>query len=459
MGEVCNFSAYAFQPAIVVAPLGAISVAVSAVFSSWLIKERLSFSGSVGISQCILGSVIIVLYAPVTNTTKTVDEFFSYVLQPGFLVYSGLCAIAYIYLAYFAAKKYGQSQPAVFISIVAIVGSYLVLSAQGFGSALVYSISYPEHNQFTNWAIYPLIAFVIACAVSQIVFLNKALNCFSPSVVAPINYVFFTTMTIISSAALFRGFNVASVTDGVSMLVGFFVIIGGVSLLFQYSLNLNKLRLLSNVVEDIDDADDAQSIDENPLKILNEDILSRRDSTKSDPAFSRGRIIPDRSFNRSSESVNRRHSLEPVSSYRHKDIQDLEARLSQEFSEPTSRNHQPSIAPIPEMQEKPSAQSNSVLGIESHPEYSKTKSSTSSFQVSNVKSTESLEDPLNRLLKENSILAIPARFGNMEDTGSSEESSLRKPTPHKSSENTSDHMINVEQSNTNNRPPEEDWMW
>ncbi len=28
IGEVCNFGAYAFQPAIVVAPLGALSVAV-----------------------------------------------------------------------------------------------------------------------------------------------------------------------------------------------------------------------------------------------------------------------------------------------------------------------------------------------------------------------------------------------------------------------------------------------
>lgn len=437
VGEICNFSAYAFQPAIVVAPLGALSVAVSAVLSSWLIKERLSFSGSVGITQCIFGSVLIVLYAPVTNTTQTVDEFFSYVLQPGFLVYSGICLMIYIYLVYFAAKKYGQSQPAVFISIVAIVGSYLVLSAQGFGSALVYSIGHPNDNQFTNWAIYPLIAFVIACAVSQIVFLNKALNCFSPSVVAPINYVFFTTMTIISSAALFRGFNVASVTDGISMLIGFLVIIGGVSLLFQYSLNLNKLRLLSNVVQDIDDADDAQSIDENPIKILTEDIaLARRDSVKSDPSLSRGRIIPDRQLNRSTESFHRRHSLEPVSS--RKDKQDN----AQDFE--LSRRHTTSVTPILEMQENSSSKTQIL------PENSKTSSSS----LSKIKSQESISDPLSQLLLQNSILELPARFGDMEGSSNTNllESSIKK-----RSSNPSDHIINLDRSVSSKA--EEDWMW
>jgi hypothetical protein len=441
LGEICNFSAYAFQPAIVVAPLGALSVAVSAVLSSWLIKERLSFSGSVGITQCIFGSVLIVLYAPVTNTTQTVDEFFSYVLQPGFLAYSAMCLGLYIYLVYFAAKKYGQSQPAVFISIVAIVGSYLVLSAQGFGSALVYTISNPSDNQFTNWAIYPLMIFVIACAVSQIVFLNKALNCFSPSVVAPINYVFFTTMTIISSAALFRGFNVASVTDGVSMLIGFLVIIGGVSLLFQYSLNLNKLRLLSKIVQDIDDADDAQSIDENPIKILNEDIaLARTNSMKSEPSMNRGRIIPDRLINRSSDTFGRRHSLEPVSS----------SRKDRTESAETFELIRAATTPIPEMQVLSSSKTQIL------PE----SSNSSSSSLSKLKSQESVSDPLNQLLVQNSILEIPARFGDMEDSSTDLLDSSKNSAQIRNSK-PSEVSIHMDHSSTKEKDSkeEEDWMW
>ena len=439
MGEICNFSAYAFQPAIVVAPLGALSVAVSAVLSSWLLKERLSFSGSVGITQCIFGSVLIVLYAPVTNTTQTVDEFFSYVLQPGFLVYSSICLGIYIYLVYFAAKKYGQSQPAVFISIVAIVGSYLVLSAQGFGSSLVYTIGHPNDSQFTNWAIYPLMIFVIACAISQIVYLNKALNCFSPSVVAPINYVFFTTMTIISSAALFRGFDVASVSAGVSMLIGFLVIIGGVSLLFQYSLNLNKLRLMSKIVQDIDDADDAQSIDENPIKILNEDIaLARTNSMKSDPSMNRGRIIPDRLINRSSDTFGRRHSLEPVSS--RKD------RSENDYQSETFELIRTSITPIPEMQVVSSSKTQIL------PEYSM----SSNDSISKVKSQDSVSDPLDQLLVQNSILELPPRFGDIEDSSTERLDSSKNSGEKRTA---SDVSINIDHPLIKEKGKEEDWMW
>ncbi|VDM77755.1 unnamed protein product, partial [Strongylus vulgaris] len=42
LGEACNFAAYAFAPASLVTPLGALSVLVTAVLSSRLLKERLN---------------------------------------------------------------------------------------------------------------------------------------------------------------------------------------------------------------------------------------------------------------------------------------------------------------------------------------------------------------------------------------------------------------------------------
>ncbi|KAJ3402869.1 hypothetical protein HDV05_008194, partial [Chytridiales sp. JEL 0842] len=55
-------------------------------------------------------------------------------------------------------------------------------------------------------------------------------------VIRYVYYVFFTTMTLLSSAVLFRGFAVESTTSGISLLCGFFVIVGGVALLFKYSV-------------------------------------------------------------------------------------------------------------------------------------------------------------------------------------------------------------------------------
>ena len=59
VGEICNFAAYAFTEAIIVTPLGALSVVICAILSSFFLNEKLSFFGWIGCLQCIIGSVII----------------------------------------------------------------------------------------------------------------------------------------------------------------------------------------------------------------------------------------------------------------------------------------------------------------------------------------------------------------------------------------------------------------
>lgn len=76
VGELCNFIAYAFTQAILVTPLGALSVVISAVLSSLFLKERLSFQGKIGCLQCILGAIVIVLHAPEQSSADTTIEAF-----------------------------------------------------------------------------------------------------------------------------------------------------------------------------------------------------------------------------------------------------------------------------------------------------------------------------------------------------------------------------------------------
>lgn len=98
VGELCNFVAYAFTQAILVTPLGALSVVIryikniqgriefsfvfiySAVLSSIFLKERLSFQGKVGCFQCIIGAVMIVLHAPEESTDDTSVEGFKHLV-------------------------------------------------------------------------------------------------------------------------------------------------------------------------------------------------------------------------------------------------------------------------------------------------------------------------------------------------------------------------------------------
>ena len=64
LGEIFNFAAYAFAPAILVTPLGALSVLIGAVLGSYFLDEQLGLLGKIGCAICLIGSVIIVLHAP-----------------------------------------------------------------------------------------------------------------------------------------------------------------------------------------------------------------------------------------------------------------------------------------------------------------------------------------------------------------------------------------------------------
>ncbi len=83
VGEVANFAAYAFAPAILVTPLGALSVLIGAVLGSYFLKEKLGTLGKLGCAMCLIGSVIIVLHAPPDKDIQTVDEILHYAIRPG----------------------------------------------------------------------------------------------------------------------------------------------------------------------------------------------------------------------------------------------------------------------------------------------------------------------------------------------------------------------------------------
>ena len=83
VGEVANFAAYAFAPAILVTPLGALSVLTGAVLGAYFLKEQLGRLGWLGCFICLVGSVIIASHAPPDEEIETVDEILQYAIYPG----------------------------------------------------------------------------------------------------------------------------------------------------------------------------------------------------------------------------------------------------------------------------------------------------------------------------------------------------------------------------------------
>lgn len=83
LGELFNFAAYAFAPAVLVTPLGALSVLTGTVLGAYLLKERLSVLGKLGCALCLVGSVLIVVNAPPEREIQTVNEILYFAIQPG----------------------------------------------------------------------------------------------------------------------------------------------------------------------------------------------------------------------------------------------------------------------------------------------------------------------------------------------------------------------------------------
>ncbi len=170
IGEICNFVAYAFVDAILVAPLGALSVVITTILSAIFLKERLSFVGKVGCFNCIIGSVVIALNAPAQSSVASIQDMKKFVVAPGFLSFASVVIVACFVLALWAGPRYGKKSMLVYLSICSLIGGLSVVATQGLGAAVIKQIQ--GTPQFNQWFLYVLLVFVIATLLVEIIYLN-----------------------------------------------------------------------------------------------------------------------------------------------------------------------------------------------------------------------------------------------------------------------------------------------
>ena len=178
LGEICNFVAYAFVDAILVTPLGALSVVITTILSAIFLKERLSFVGKVGCFMCIVGSIVIVMNAPSQSSAGTIQEMKHFVLAPGFLSYAGVVIVACTFIAFWVGPRYGKKSMLVYLSICSLIGGLSVVATQGLGAAVLAQAR--GISQFKEWFLYVLFVFVITTLVTEIIFLNVSFTHFYP---------------------------------------------------------------------------------------------------------------------------------------------------------------------------------------------------------------------------------------------------------------------------------------
>ena len=173
IGEICNFIAYAFTDAILVTPLGALSVVITTILSAIFLKERLSMVGKVACFLCIVGSVVIVMNAPQESSVKDIQQMQNYVITPGFLTYTGVIIVGSVITAFYVGPRWGKKNMLVYISICSWIGGLSVVSTQGLGAAIIAWIG--GEPEYKHWFLWVLFVFVITTLLTEIVFLNVCL--------------------------------------------------------------------------------------------------------------------------------------------------------------------------------------------------------------------------------------------------------------------------------------------
>ncbi|MFQ6648837.1 hypothetical protein Gotur_021019, partial [Gossypium turneri] len=210
VGEIANFAAYAFAPAILVTPLGALSIIISAALAHIILREKLHTFGILGCVLCVVGSTAIVLHAPPERQIESVTEVWDLATEPGsikFAFSSEHCFMLKIVellrkkmIVVFLGSSC-RSHIMVYIGVCSLVGSIsvcipvrlLVMSVKALGIAL--KLTFSGMNQLVYPQTWAFTLVVVTCV---------ALDTFNTAVVSPIYYVMFTTLTILASVIMFK---------------------------------------------------------------------------------------------------------------------------------------------------------------------------------------------------------------------------------------------------------------
>ncbi|KAH9657385.1 putative magnesium transporter NIPA6 [Citrus sinensis] len=162
---------------------------------------------------------------------------YTYLLEPlwwagmvtNFLIYVAATVSVVLALVLHFEPRCGQTNILVYLGICSLMGSLTVVSIKAIGIAIkltldgISQIAYPQ-----TWFFLTVAA---VCVITQLNYLNKALDTFNAAIVSPVYYVMFTTLTIIASAIMFKDWSGQDVSGIASEICGFITVLSGTIIL------------------------------------------------------------------------------------------------------------------------------------------------------------------------------------------------------------------------------------
>ncbi|XP_052475148.1 NIPA-like protein 2 isoform X2 [Carassius gibelio] len=214
LGELGNFAAYGFAPASLIAPLGCVSVIVSAVISVVFLKETLRASDILGGALALTGTYFLVTFAPHSSPHVTAN-----------MVERSL--VSWTFLIYFCRN---MKHIVIMMILVALLASVTVISVKAVSGMITETIR-GSHLQLTYPIFYIMFIIMVTSCAFQIKFLNQAMKMFDATEIVPINYVFFTASAIVAGILFYEEFYGLSLIYIIMFVIGCLLAFTGVFLL------------------------------------------------------------------------------------------------------------------------------------------------------------------------------------------------------------------------------------
>eukprot|EP00095_Tigriopus_kingsejongensis_P005064 maker-scaffold330_size203968-snap-gene-0.24 protein:Tk05064 transcript:maker-scaffold330_size203968-snap-gene-0.24-mRNA-1 annotation:"magnesium transporter nipa2-like isoform x1" len=233
LGESANFFAYALVPAVLVTPLGALTFLWISILAPVFFGDRMNLLGWLSGLLCLVGSTLIVMHSPKEIGMESINEMGELLAQPAFVAYLLVVIVGSIILTFYFAPRFGRSNVFVYVLICSLIGSLSVMAVKGLGLAVMVTWS-GVSNEFSNGLTYIFIANILVCLAIQLIYLNRALDLFSASVVCPLYYIFFTTFVMIATGILYQEFANISWYNLVGLALGYSINVISITMLLLF---------------------------------------------------------------------------------------------------------------------------------------------------------------------------------------------------------------------------------
>lgn len=206
LGELGNFGAYFFAPAVLVAPLGTVTVISNSIIAPCWLGERFRTRDGFGVLAAASGAIVIVAEAPDEITpSRTASELWNeYLSTPRVIVYATLLIVTGIAMFVMLKKGHGEKHILIPLMLTTVLGCFTILSVKA--TAMLLNETFEGNSQFRSPLIYVMALLLAGSAVMQVKWLNYSMQFFDSTEVVPTFFVLFTLGAISVGGVMYNDF-------------------------------------------------------------------------------------------------------------------------------------------------------------------------------------------------------------------------------------------------------------